>query len=182
MSHDNAKILRDGLKKGLKMIEDALFLSLWESAVALLKDVGARHDRGEQGWHGFTGNTQLSYMCGIYIGGKLEGVVNQDNWHKPPVRKKISGRTYLRHPYEGSQRGLPTKRWEVIPTDGDYGYNTSLNFLRGYRARRNSICLVMTTGTEYSEYIETVQKLDVLTNTFNNAAEIIRRNWKPIPT
>ena len=180
MSHDNAKALRDGFAKGIKMIEDALFQSLWDAAVALLKDVGDRHD--DQGWHGFTGNTQLSYMCGIYMNGQLEGVVTQNNWKKPPVRSKIRGPKFLMHPYEGPPRGLPTPSWEVIPTDGDYGYNTSLNFLRSYKAPKNRVCLVMTTGTEYSEYIEAVHHLDVLTGSLMRAPAIIRQNWKHLPS
>ena len=39
---------------------------------------------------------------------------------------------------------------------------------------------MMTTGTEYSLYIEQAMSLDVLTNTFNDAPRIIERNWKKI--
>lgn len=182
MSHNNAKVLRDGFAKGIKMIEDAIYRSLWDAAVALLKDVGARHNASEQGWYGFTGNTQLSYMCGIYMDGQLEGVVTQENWKQPPVRNKIRGPKFLMHPYEGPPRGLPTPSWEVIPTDGDYGYNTSLNFLRGYKAPKKKFCLVMTTGTEYSEYIEVVHHLDVLTVSYLKASTIIQQNWKSLPS
>lgn len=178
MKHDNERAFKEGLSKALKMFEDALFESLWNSAVALLKHVGRIHK--DQGWQGFTGNTQLSYMCGIYMNGQLEGVVTQDNWHEPPVRNKIRGATYLTAPYEGDARGIPTKNWSVIDTDGDYGYNSSLQFLQEYRAPKNKITLVMTTGTEYSEYIEEVQHLDVLSGTFERASRIMSRCWKKV--
>ena len=177
---DNAKTLENGFAKGLRMIEDVIYNSLWGAAVSLLRYVGEIHGPAHQGWSGFTGNTQLSYMCGIYQNGRLVGVVNQDNWRKPPVMSKIKGPKFLMNPYEGNKRGLPTKNWSVIPTDGDFGYNTSLNFLKGYKAPKNKMCLVMTTGTEYSEYIETVQHLDVLTDTFTKAPEKINMNWKKI--
>jgi len=177
---DNAKTLENGFAKMRRMIEDTLYNSLFNAAVALLKEVGQRHGLHSQGWQGFTGNTQLSYMCGIYMNGRLAGIVNQQNWHKPPIRSKISGPTFLKRPYEGEARGLPRPHWDVIPTDEDYGVNTSANFLRGYKTPKNSVCLVMTTGTEYSLYIEQVQHLDVLTESFMKAPAIIERNWKKI--
>jgi hypothetical protein len=55
-------------------------------------------------------------------------------------------------------------------------------FLENYRAPRNRICSVMTTGTEYSEYIEEVRHLDVLTGTYEAAKGILAKGFKPIPS
>ena len=40
-------------------------------------------------FRGFTGNTQTSYSCGLYVNGRLSYYVSQDMWTKEPVRKKI---------------------------------------------------------------------------------------------
>jgi hypothetical protein len=40
----------------------------------------------------------------------------------------------------------------------------------------------MTTGTEYSEYIEEVRHLDVLTGTYEAAKGILAKGFKPIPS
>lgn len=41
-------------------------------------------------FQGFTGNTQTSYACGLYIDGVLKYYVNQKMWGRSPVRKKSS--------------------------------------------------------------------------------------------
>ena len=179
MTHDNATTLRKGFEKAYKMIEDVIFQSLWDSAVKLLKYVGDIHNSGMQGWAGFTGNTQTSYACGIYIDGKLEGIVTQDNWHEPTRRRKVElGRTiFLKNPYEGDPRGV-TGAVNIVD---NHGLHLSKTFLEKYKAPRRHICLVMTTGTEYSEYIEEVGHLDVLTNTYEESKRVIPQNWKKIP-
>lgn len=176
MSHDNAAILKKGFEKAMKMIDDKLFLSLWDSAVAMLKHVGDIHPT--QGWKGFTGNTQTSYACGIYMYGRLEGVVTQDNWHEPTRRRKIDeGKwVYLRVPYEGR----PRARKGMVPIVDNHGLHLSLDFLENYKAPKKHIALVMTTGTEYSEWLETSMGLDVLTNTYMMSARIIDSQWKKI--
>ena len=52
--------------------------------------------------------------------------------------------------------------------------------LEEYKAPRRGLALMMTTGTEYSVYIEQAMSLDVLTSTFKDAARIINQNWKKI--
>lgn len=170
---DNAKVLENGFAKGLRMIEDTLYNSMMSSAERLLIRVATNRQ-----FIGFTGNTQTSYMAGIYVNGRLSGVIRQNNWNEPTVRMKVrKGKiVFLANPYEGHPRAV-VGRVDVIE---NHGVQTSIKFLEGYRAPRNSICLVITTGTEYSEYIEQVMHLDVLTNTWNDAARIIEQNWKKI--
>lgn len=178
--YNNAKVLKDGLEKGYKMIEDIIFKSLWDSAVKLLKYVGDIHNAGLQGWEGFTGNLQTSYACGIYIDGKLEGIVTQNNWHEPTRRRKIDeGRwLYMKNPYEGK----PRNRKGMVPIVDNHGLHLSISFLEKYNAPRRRICLVMTTGAEYSEWLERLPiHLDVLTNTYEESKKIIPQNWKKIP-
>lgn len=170
---DNAKTLENGFANGYRMIEDVLYNNLINAADKLLVRVSTNRQ-----FMGFTGNTQTSYMAGVYIGGRLAGIVYQNNWNEPTRRMKIpKGKTvYLSSPYEGHPRAVTGR----VDIGENHGMQTSLRFLESYRAPRKSIALVLTTGTEYSEYIETVQHLDVLTNTYKDAPRILEMNWKKI--
>ena len=131
-------------------------------------------------FRGFTGNTQTSYSCGLYVDGILTYYVSQDMWTKEPVRKKIpKGATvYLKHPYEGSPRSVTGR----VDVDGLYGNDSAFQFLKSFKdAPKNGFAIVMTTGTEYSVYIETIHRLNVLTDTWQNSRTILLNNIKPIP-
>ena len=171
--YNNAKVLKDGLEKGYKMIVDHLYRQCYELCERLLIEVPKHRE-----FMGFTGNTQTSYACGLYVDGKLEGIVSQQNWNAPPVRNKVPMNmwVYLRNPYEGRPRSVRGK----AVVDNNYGQTTSFNFLKSYRAQKNHIQIVMTTGTEYSEFIENVRHLDVLTGTFDAAKTILAQGFKPM--
>ena len=173
MTHDNARVLENGFAKGLRMIEDTIYNSLLDAADRLLIRVATNRQ-----FVGFTGNTQTSYMAGIYQYGHLVGVVYQNNWKEPTRRMKVrKGKVvYLANPYEGHPRAVEGK----VDIGENHGIQTSIKFLEGYKAPRKGFALVVTTGTEYSVYIEQAMHLDVLTNTYMNAAEIINRSWRKI--
>jgi len=67
-----------------------------------------------------------------------------------------------------------------VDVNNEYGPDTSLRFLRVYMAPAKGIALVMTTGTEYSEFLEEMFNLDVLTRTFLDAPRIIASNWRSV--
>lgn len=171
MIKDNAKVLENGFAEGLRKIEDVLYNSLADAADALL----LRVDTTRQ-FMGFTGNTQTSYACGVYVNGRLVHVSVQKNWNEPPRRMKVrKGRVvYLSNPYEGHPRRVVG----MVDIEEDYGFSLSLKQLEEYKAPRRGIALMMTTGTEYSVYIEQSMHLDVLTNVYREAPSIIERNWK----
>ena len=172
MSHNNAKILRDGLEKGYNMIINHLYKQMYGFCERLLLEVPKHRE-----YYGFTGNTQTSYACGIYVDGSLEGIVVQNNWNTAPLREKVPMNVwvYLRQPYEGRSRSV---RGKVRISGAPYGLETSINFLRKYRAPKNKLCIIMTTGTEYSEFLEAVRNIDVLTGTYEAAHEILKNGWK----
>ena len=174
MAHDNAKTLKDGFEKGYRIIMEYLTNQMIGMCERLLLEVPKHRE-----FLGFTGNTQTSYACGLYVDGKLEGIVLQQNWNTPPVRKKVGQGewAYLRNPYEGKSRSV---RGKVNVTD-NFGQDTSYRFLRGYQAKKNHIQIVMTTGTEYSVFLETVRNLDVLTGTYEAAKIILAQGFKPMP-
>lgn len=113
---------------------------------------------------GFTGNTQLSYMGGLYYNGSLIDVIHQGKWVAPPRRRKLrlGEAAYLENPYEGRERlGIG-----AVEVGEDYGTQTSMNFLRKYKAPKKGFAFVFTTGTEYSLFLETERGLNVLTGAY----------------
>lgn len=173
MSHDNARILENGFAKGLEMIEDLIYNSLADAADKLL--VRAASNRQ---FVGFTGNTQTSYACGIYVNGSLVHVSVQKEWNQPPIRMKVrKGQfVFLTNPYEGFKRGVRGQ----VEIEEPFGLQLSMKQLQEYKAPRKGLAIMMTTGTEYSLYIEQAMNLDVLTNTFNDAANIINSSWRKL--
>lgn len=133
-----------------------------------------------KGYTGFTGNTQTSYSCGLYVDGVFSYYVNQNMWSEKPVRKKVPKGVfvYLKKPYEGRARSVLGR----VDVDSLYGKDSAFRFLRSYKdVPRKGFAIVMTTGTEYSLYIEKAHGLNVLTNTFQHAKSILFNNLKPIP-
>ena len=173
MSDHNKRVLDFGFRQGVAIIESVISQSLLVAAEELLKDVAANRE-----FEGFTGNTQLSYACGVYVNGQLKHVVFQHNWNGPTKRMKVrKGKVvYLKDPYEGPGRAVRGAVDIVV----NHGPELSLKQLEEYRAPRSGVAFVMTTGTEYSEYLEEVKDLNVLTKTYQEAAKIIAKNWKKI--
>ena len=170
----NKDVLEKGLAKGLAMIDDVIVQSLRQSCMDLLKEV-QRHREFE----GFTGQTQTSYMGGLYVNGKLLALFNERNWLERTRRSKVpKGKfVWLDNPYEGGPRGV----LGAVDIADPSGTSLSTKLLKEYKAPDRGFAIVITTGTEYSELLESVRHLDVLTGTYMEAANIIERNWKKIP-
>ncbi len=124
----------------------------------------------------FTGNTITSYAIGLYLDGKFSYYYSNDGI-KPPVRVKLKkGEKVLLSPDWGGRTRAFTGS---VDTDGGYGEEFSYKFLQSYQSKTKGIELVMCSGTEYSSYIETVMKGNVLTSTFKNAKSMLN-NFKPM--
>lgn len=173
MTNDNQKTLENGFAVGYRVIEDVLFNSLVDAADRLLIRVATNRQ-----FIGFTGNTQTSYACGVYTNGRLLHVSVQRNWNQSPVRMKVrKGKVvYLNNPYEGFPRAVRG----MVDIVENHGLVLSLRQLEQYKAPRRGLAIMMTTGTEYSVYIEDVMRLDVLTNTYKDAARILEKSWRKI--
>lgn len=173
-SKDNSKVLEEGFSAALYQINSYYIASLCELCARILRQV--EQNREFMGW---SGNTQQSYMGAVYANGKLVRIINQKNWNRRALRKKLKNGEwgFLRNPYEGEARSVQGK----VDTDGGYGKDTSLQFLYSYkRCPKNGYAIVITTGTEYSEYLEQALGLDVLTKTFTDAPIILQNGFKPI--
>jgi len=171
---DNGKIFDEGIRKAREVVWDHLYNILRGNVITLLHKVAVNRE-----FQGFTGNTQTSYMGGIYVNGALVEIVNEKDFTEAPRMRKIpAGKSvYLRNPYEGKPRYMRAK----IPTSREYGSETSERFLRAYKPKyKKGLAICICTGTEYSDYIETVRGLDVLTHTWEQAAKVLLSSMRPI--
>lgn len=129
----------------------------------------------QKGYNNQTGNTVTSYSFGVYYNGKF--VYFGTNGMKDPVRAKLKkGETWSGTNYDGYNVRITGG----IDTDGGYGEDTSYHFLRSYTPRGNSFSVVVTTGTEYSTYLENKKHLNVLTDSIDKVSSDFIGSFKPI--
>ena len=96
----------------------------------------------------------------------------------PPIRNKlIKGETVF--DFEDYDGNIRTWFTADIDTDGGYGDNTSAQFLKNYKTKRQ-FSIVFTTGTEYSEYLEKIRKVNVLTDGFEYSMSAFIKSFKPV--
>lgn len=167
---------RIALDKGFKIAKNIMWGHIYDilmsASHAYLKNMLEGKD-----YDGFTGNTQTSYTCGLYVDGRLTDAIATGSTLKSPVRLKVEkGKTvFLEHPYEGRPRSVTGK----VDVDRLYGKDSAFGFLKNYKdIPRKGIAVVATTGTEYSEYLENARKLNVLTETWQKAKGILERHIK----
>lgn len=171
---DNRKAFDAGMKRARRLISDYLYAAIERSCLRLID-----HALKEREFDGFTGNTQTSYACGIYYNGGLMGMIISGNSMKKPVRLKVrkGERAYLKNPYEGKARTVIGR----VDVDGETGADSAADFLSSYKPFiKKGFSVVMTTGTEYSEYLENVRNLNVLTDTFQSSKGIMLEELKPM--
>lgn len=177
---DNAKVLEEGKKKMRNIIDEYLLDRITEIGIRLLQDgvVSAKY-------HNVTGNTLTSLAVGIYYRGGLSRIITAvvTQGLKNPTRPKLSRGdgigVIMVQSYE-SGKFIPIKKYNLVDTNGEYGLTTSVNFLKAYKTPSDSIGLVMCTGTEYSNYLESKKGLNVLSDTFDYAESIAKMTFKPM--
>ena len=174
---NNKVALEMGFKKGKELIFAHLYNQCINFCDALVKDALQKRE-----FQSFTGNTITSFACGIYVDGDLSYVVASGDTMSAPVHAKIKkGETvWLDNPYEGKPRRVTGK------VDIAYdlsGLETSLKLLQGIPPKGKGISIVMTTGTEYSTYLENVYNLNVLSDTAKegNVKRLLYSSFKPLP-
>lgn len=171
---NNKQVLANGFAEFGKAINKYVIDSLTDAAEELLIAVAKNRT-----FVGFTGNTQTSYACGVYVNGTCQNIILQQNWMQSPVRMKIryGELVFLSNPYEGEARAVRG----AVDVANEFGQDTSVRFLLEHKCPKDGWGLVMTTGTEYSEFLETIYGYDVLTATGEEAYAIISKSFKPMP-
>lgn len=177
---DNKKALEEGGRKMHAIVSGYLIDRISEIGINLLNDavLSAKY-------HNLTGNTLTSLAVGIYSDGVLRRIISAvtTNGLKNPTRKKLyrgDGLGVVMVEDYDNGRIVPVKKYPLIETDGEYGLTTSKNFLSSYKPDKKSIGLVMCTGTEYSDFLESVKGLNVLSDTMDYVESISRKTFKPM--
>ena len=169
------------LDKGFKKAKELIFGHLYDQCIRLC-DALVRDALNGREFQSFTGNTITSFACGIYVDGTLRYMIASGENMAAPVHAKIqNGQTvYLNNPYEGSPRSATGKVDIVYDLTGT---ETSFRILQGFSPSNKGLSIVMTTGTEYSTYLESVYHLNVLSNTAKegNVKKLLYSSFKPLP-
>lgn len=168
------------LDKGFKKAKEIIFGHLYDQCIrlcdALVNDAVQKKE-----FQSFTGNTVTSFACGIYVDGVLNYIVASGENMSAPVHAKVQKGeyVYLKNPYEGKPRGVKGK---VDIVYNDSGMDSSFRILQSLKANKG-ISIIMTTGTEYSTYLESVYHLNVLSDTSkeSNVKRLLYNSFKPLP-
>lgn len=156
---NNKAALDKGFKKAKQLISGHLYDILIRFCNALVIDAMLNRE-----FQSFTGNTITSFACGIYIDGALSYMIASGENMAAPVHAKVGkGETvYLSNPYEGEPRSTTGKVDIAYRMEG---METSFRILKGFNVTTKGFSVIMTTGTEYSTYLESVYHLNVLSET-----------------
>ena len=151
-----------GYKERMREIVASKMMPVFrELAVGLLIDALQSKEHGD-----LTGNTLTSFTAGIYRDGRLYDVINLidvANLDHPEYKKLVKDDVfYTIDRYDG--KGVYSiDGSKLIDTDGKFGFEFSRTFLEGYKPPfTKGWGLVLTAGTECSEYLEDVRNLNVL--------------------
>lgn len=183
----NEEVLKKGLQKAQAIIIRHIVDQLRPVCVDLLESADMHRT-----FFGFTGNTQTSYMCMIYISRQCREIITrlphglsdpprqfieQQKYDEVPKGKVPYGEwVYLREPYEYVGRSVFGK----VPVNNLSGAETSKEFLKNFQPSAD-IAIVMTTGTEYSVFLEEFHHYDVLSGAHYSAPKILEnRLFKPL--
>lgn len=133
-----------------------------------------------------TGNTLTSFVIGLYENGRLYKIIDAYDIPniQPPTRKKITkgeGRrgVLVLTRYKSYQKSI-VRTDEFVKTSDEYGEDTARRFLLSFKNGMKGFSMVMATGTEYSEYLESAIKLNVLQETYDYTESIFKRHLKNI--
>lgn len=153
---------QDKLKK---IVRDKLRLKFRDSAISLIIDASNNTKHGD-----LTGNTITSFSAGLYYDGVLDEVLNVMDFSSldhPEYRKlQNSDGVVSLNRYDNGVL-VTVNASNYIDTDGSFGWEYARSFLESYRPKfTKGWSIVVTTGTEYSSYIEEVRHLNVLTETY----------------
>lgn len=169
------------LDKGFKKAKEIIFAHLYDQCIKFC-DALVRDAVNKKGFQSFTGNTITSFACGIYIDGVLNYMVSSGENMQAPVHAKIQKgeRVFLDNPYEGKPRAV-TGKVDIVYNQS--GMETSFHILQSIPVSAKGISIVMTTGTEYSTYLESVYDLNVLSATSEkgNVKSLLYNSFKPLP-
>lgn len=176
----NTKSNKKAWMKGLQIAKEKMHFvvlrRLAEYGEILLDDAKFKAE-----YRSFTGNTITSLAFGLYENTLLQDVVFISGLKAPVHIKVQKGEfVYLTDPYEGEARGVRGK----VDIYDDTGEETSIRTLQGLCPKGGN-GIIITTGTEYSTFLENFYNLNVLSDTFleaKNNALMDMKQWFNVNT
>lgn len=151
-SWEQGKVILDNL------LRQRVLLALYQLGYSLIRDAEFQKE-----YRNLTGNTVTSLSFGLFVDGMFSEIITLDK--EAPLRTKLKKGDILTNfvDYDGRFR---RRFYANEDTDGGYGYDTVLQFYRGYKIpSKYKYAIVVATGTEYSTYLENELNLNVLTDT-----------------
>jgi len=178
-TNDIEKALEQGFQKARMLVYQAVWKQMRLCAIEFVRQAVDDYNGGN-----LTGNTITSISAGLYAEGMPQPeIINAREvvGLKSPIATKLhKGETFRGIDYDGRERkGFVAD----VETDGDYGEGTAFHILQSYRLPAGATFgIVVTTGTEYSEYLTKEKDLnyDVLISTFKNAPATAWKHWRRI--
>lgn len=175
LKSNNENAVKNGMKYARMLIQLDMMKKFENAAVSLLEQAFE-----EAEFRDLTGNTITSYCAGIFLDGKLIKIVSLAELEGAPnpTRKKLSKKDKYPITLERYISGIPATISGVdVDTDGGYGLDTSKRFLSQYKPSvQKGYGIVVTTGTEYSEFLEAERHLNVLTDNLEDAKKVVKNH------
>lgn len=160
---------------GIKKVQEISYAYQLEKLEELCKFMVETYLPEGKEFSDVTGNTITSYSYGIYYRGSL--VLYGNSNKKPAIMPKLSKGDQF---YGISYDGFPGKYYATVKTDRGYGDDTAFEFLSSYRPEGKGFSVVITTGTEYSAYLENVKELNVLSESIDHFEGEFFHFFKPM--
>lgn len=161
---------------GIKKVQEISYTYQLEKLEELCKFMVETYLPEGKEFSDVTGNTVTSYSYGIYYKGSL--VSYGDSNKKPAIRVKLTnGENFSGTAYDGNEIEYFKAK---VKTDQGYGNDTAFEFLSSYRPKGKGFSVVITTGTEYSAYLENVRELNVLSESIDHFEGEFLHFFKPM--
>ncbi len=122
-----------------------------------------------------TGNTITSYGYGVYYRGEVKRI-GFNSRLKPAIDDKLTKGQSVSN-YVDYDSNLRTYFKANVKTDRGRGDKTSREFLRNFKTR-HKFSIVFCTGTEYSQYLENIVHLNVLSEALESSKDDFLNSFK----
>lgn len=137
-----------------------------------------------------TGNTYVSTMSVAIMGTRFRNLMGLPGAQgRRATRKKLAGRrkgaSYVVRLFDNPEETIKYKNPNIVPTSARYAIDDvrkKLNEVNFGRNAHNQVIsgILLTTGTEYTSYLEKELGLNVISATKRRAGSIVRKHLLPL--
>ncbi len=164
MANNTAADMKKIMDAARKRINEMAAMRTGEAGQDLIDNIISLVD----GFQSVTGNVMNGFAVGAYLDGKLKCIVtsNEVLGEEALVAQLRKGQRYpLAFTWEGEELGKGGYAGET-ETSGRFASQEALKFLRGHKPRQSKgWAYIVVSAADYSKYIETTKKGNLLTAT-----------------